>query len=73
MLNKNDTASVYSLRTSSGASNVVGRRATGLVVESIDRKTHLVLPTLIECNELPNNRLEIPTPDVALYHAHLKI
>lgn len=30
------------------------------------------LPTLIECNAIPNNREEIPTAEAALYHRHLK-
>lgn len=43
-------------------------KAARLVGNSIDWKTRLVLPLLIECIEIPNNRSEIPTPDVALYH-----
>lgn len=40
------------------------------MVESADGKVHL-LPILIECNVIPNNREEIPTPE-ASYHPHLK-
>ena len=32
----------------------------------------LTLPTLIECNEMPNDRSEIATPDVAKNFPHLK-
>ncbi len=32
----------------------------------------LDLPPLIECNEIMSNRSEIPTPEVALSHAHLR-
>lgn len=48
------------------------RRARGFIVESADGKACLPLPTTIECNELPNNRAEIPTPDAARYHPLLK-
>ncbi|XP_072564870.1 uncharacterized protein, partial [Paramormyrops kingsleyae] len=67
-----DYASSYTLKTCSGVSDVIGRRAKGLVVESIDRKTCLSLPTLLECDELPDNRAEIPTPDAAAHQPHLK-
>lgn len=30
------------------------------------------LPTPIECNNMPDDRAEIPTPDVARWHTHLK-
>ncbi|XP_071991443.1 uncharacterized protein [Engystomops pustulosus] len=32
----------------------------------------LSLPTILECNQIPDNRSEIPTPDVAAQHSHLK-
>lgn len=41
-------------------------------MESIDEKTSLVLPTLIECDQLSDNRAEIPTPSVVKYHPNLK-
>ncbi|KAL0146553.1 hypothetical protein M9458_058184 [Cirrhinus mrigala] len=48
------------------------RKTKGFIVESIDNSVSLTLPTLIECNKLPDNRAEIPTPDAARNHAHLK-
>lgn len=33
---------------------------------------HIPLPSLIECNDIPNDRSEIPTPSAALHHPHLK-
>lgn len=42
------------------------------VIESLDGSTNISLPTLIECNQIPNMREEIPTPEVARYHEHLK-
>ncbi len=32
----------------------------------------LRLPTVIECNQIPNERDEIPTPAVASHHSHLR-
>lgn len=39
---------------------------------SIDGRVIHSLPTLIECDNIPDDRSEIPTPQVALYHSHLK-
>lgn len=55
----------YILRTCAGLKETSGRRACGYVIESVDQKTTLSLPTLIECNQIPNNRSEIPTPNAA--------
>ncbi|XP_053323801.1 uncharacterized protein LOC128497662 [Spea bombifrons] len=62
----------YSLKTCAGTTSTMGRKATGFQIESLDGQTCLPLPTIIECNQIPDNRSEIPTPDVASYHAHLK-
>ncbi|XP_064469540.1 uncharacterized protein LOC135384259 [Ornithodoros turicata] len=62
----------YTLRTCAGVVETLGRRATGYVVEGIDSGTRLPLPTLTECDQIPNDRNEIPTPDVARRHPHLK-
>lgn len=48
-----------------------GRRATGLIVQSLDGRIHLKLPTLIKCNSIPDDSSEIPTPDVARSYPHL--
>lgn len=50
----------------------MGRRSTSYVVESLDGTVHIPLPCLIECNDIPNNREEIPMPHAALHHPHLK-
>ncbi|CAE1295029.1 unnamed protein product [Acanthosepion pharaonis] len=63
--------SSYSLRTCAGIIEMVGRRAYGYRIESIDGRTSLPLPTLIECADVPDNRSEIPTPEAALHHKHL--
>ncbi|XP_063762763.1 uncharacterized protein LOC134880024 [Eleginops maclovinus] len=67
-----DNTSPYTLKTCAGVSEAAGRRARGFIVESADEKTSLALPTLIECDQLPDNRAEIPTPAAVKYHPHLK-
>lgn len=62
----------YTLKTCSGVGDTSGRRATGFVIESADGDVSLSLPTLLECNMMPNNRDEIPTPAAAHSHCHLR-
>ncbi|CAN2390054.1 zinc finger [Pristimantis euphronides] len=66
------SSSTYSLKTCTGVSEETGRRATGYQIESLDGQISLPLPTLIECNSIPDNREEIPTPEAALHHEHLR-
>lgn len=65
-------SSPYSLNTCSGVVSTSGRRAAGYQVESVDGKICLDLPALIECDAIPNDRSEIPTPEAASHHAHLQ-
>ncbi len=67
-----DNTAPYTLRTCAGVTQTEGRRADGFIVESFNGKTCLSLPSLIECNLIPNNRTEIPTPEAAQYHRHLR-
>ncbi|XP_040197421.1 uncharacterized protein LOC120930263 [Rana temporaria] len=62
----------YSLRTCAGTVETAGRRASGYIIESSDGQVRLPLPTILECNQIPDNRSEIPTPEVAEHHPHLK-
>lgn len=57
----------YTMRTFSGIVDTSGRRAKDFVVETLNGKVSMLLPTLIECNLIPDNRLEIPTPEAAAY------
>ncbi|XP_071153735.1 uncharacterized protein [Mytilus edulis] len=41
-------------------------------MESINCNDKFDLPVLIECDHIPNNRDEIPTPEVTMHHPHLK-
>ena len=62
----------YTLRICAGVKDASGRRASGYEVESSDGSVQITLPSLIECNNIPNNRDEIPTPEVAFHHPHLQ-
>ena len=60
------------LKTVSGIVQTSGRRADVFRIEPISGGNSFALPTLIECNEILNNRAEIPTPEVAMQHPHLR-
>ncbi|XP_071122109.1 uncharacterized protein [Mytilus edulis] len=61
----------YSLTTCSGRVATSGKRGKDFVIKSVHSDIQFDLPTLIECNNIPNNRDEIPTPEVAMHHPHL--
>ncbi|KAK3099229.1 hypothetical protein FSP39_001287 [Pinctada imbricata] len=65
------TQSPYILSTCSGKVTTWGRRVPGLVVESFDRSVRLDLPIVTECEYIPDNRHEIPTPEIARAYSHL--
>ena len=50
---------------------MTGRRIDSLCVQSIWNDYQCEIHSAIECDEIPNMRSEIPTPDVALFHEHL--
>ena len=62
----------YTLKTCSDTVVMSGRRAVDCVIESLDGSKCYQLPTVIECTNIPNLRDEIPTPQVAMHHAHLQ-
>lgn len=61
----------YLLVSCSGTVSATGRFGTGYTVESVDGICQLEFPELIECNDLPINREEIPSREVALQYSHL--
>lgn len=67
-----EKASPYTLKTCSGVMDTTGRRATNFIVESYDGKIKIKLPTLIECEMIPDDRSEIPTPEITHYFPHLR-
>lgn len=64
--------SPYTLKTCSGVMETTGWRAAKFVVESCDGKIKIKLPTLIDCKMIPDDRDEIPTPQIARYFSHLR-
>ncbi|PIK56464.1 hypothetical protein BSL78_06627 [Apostichopus japonicus] len=62
----------YTLRTCSGTKETTGRAASNLFIESLDGSVKLRLPTVRECELIPDDRKEIPSPAVARHHPHLK-
>ena len=65
-----DDQTEYTISSCTGNLTVSGRHASGFTIESLDGCTQLQLPTLIECDYMPNAREEIPTPEVARNYAH---
>lgn len=62
----------YTLNTCAGTKETLGRRASEFIIETVEGRLKLPLPPLIECDELPSDRSEIPTPDIARHHPHLR-
>lgn len=62
----------YELTSCSGHSTQTGRRSTGFIISSVNGKSSLRLPPLIECDYIPNNLDEIPTPEVARSYKHMR-
>lgn len=63
--------SPYTLKTCSGTVEMAGRKANGFTVESLDGKSIVTLPILIECNTIPDDKAEIPTPEITRHFHHL--
>lgn len=59
------------MKTCTGVSETTGRKAHNFVVSSLDGRTHVSLPPLLDCNTIPDDRSEIPTPDIVQYFPHL--
>ena len=72
LLDINGETFPYTLRTCAGTTQAEGRQAKDLVIESLDGLKQYLLPTVTECNAIPDNKDEIPTPDVAASHPHLR-
>ncbi|XP_053576923.1 uncharacterized protein LOC128666383 [Bombina bombina] len=68
----NGNPSSYTLGTCAGQFETKGRRASDFIIASLTDGIQLPLPTLIECNQIPDNRDEIPTPEIAHYYPHMK-
>ena len=62
----------YRLKSCAGVTEATGRRAVGFSIQSMDGLPRNNLPPIIECNDIPDNTMEIPTPEVADAHTHLR-
>lgn len=60
------------MKTCVGSTEMAGRKATGFQIEAVNGAVRIDLPPRIECNKIMTSRSEVPTPNVALAHAHLK-
>ena len=65
-------AEEYTLSSCSGSAIMSGRRVSGLTVTSLDGSASFELPLLVECDEIPQDISEIPTPEVTLGFPHLR-
>lgn len=61
----------YTLRSCAGSVAKTGRKMSGLVIESADGQVRMNLPPVLECNEIPDCREEIPTPEITSHFQHL--
>ena len=61
----------YTLSTCAGRFNVAFRHMRGIVVESLDESFKMELTQINECNNITNERPEIPTPEVVDHFEHL--
>ncbi|MES9884417.1 MAG: hypothetical protein ABW185_26520 [Sedimenticola sp.] len=61
----------YSLSSCAGVTTINARHASGLTVQSVDGSKAIEIQDLIEC-KVPNDRSEIPTPDIARSYPHLE-
>nr|XP_022312019.1 uncharacterized protein LOC111117241 [Crassostrea virginica] len=72
MFNAKGQDTEYSLSCCAGKTVVSGRKIDGFTIESLDGQSTFQLPTLLECNQIPSVRDEIPTPNVTTYYEHLQ-
>ena len=61
----------YVLSSCNGKIQTSGRRAHTFIIESFDSSVALDLPVVTECDVIPDNRNEIPTPDITRHYHHL--
>lgn len=62
----------YVLSSCAGRFTASGRKSRSYVIESLDSTCKLDLPSIIECNDIPKNRDEIPFPAIARQYSHLQ-
>lgn len=73
ILNISCVPTKFTLTTCSGKTAMYGRNVLGLKVRSIDKTVTLDLPSTLECEGIPNDLSEIPTPEIAESYHHLSV
>ena len=71
-LNVPNNLVTYELKTCFGTMAAIGRHVRNLVIKCFYGIVHLLLPELTECNAIPFNSSEIPTPEVAKLQSHMR-
>ena len=71
-LNVHGQTTTYSLKTCAGVSQIRGRCSKHVIVESLDGSKRHQLSNVVECDAVPDSKEEIPTPQVARAHPHLR-
>ena len=71
LLNVNTEPKNYTISSCSGTIPICGRQVDGLIIESWDSTQTITLPTITECDNIPCNRDEIATPEIAKHYSHL--
>lgn len=66
------TAEPYVLKACAGFISTIGALIAS-IVESLSGNISIPLRTLIKCNHMPDNRDEIPTPEAATNHYHMRV
>ncbi|XP_052073800.1 uncharacterized protein LOC127711732 [Mytilus californianus] len=68
----NTSAIQYTMSSCAGRTIMNGRCAESLIVESLSGNGKLETPSVIECSAIPDEKSEIPTPDIAKSYPHLR-
>jgi len=66
------TTEQYTLGSYNGYFSTQGRQAHGLTVTAIDNSSSVALPGVLECDQIPNIREEISSPEITSFHNHLR-
>ncbi|XP_062600197.1 uncharacterized protein LOC134261817 [Saccostrea cucullata] len=71
MFDMNTDSVTYTLSSCNGSVTLTGRCASNFTLEPVLEGNRIHLQSVIECDDIPNCREEIPTPDVARAYPHL--
>lgn len=72
LMSLSDDKFEYTLSSCAGKVRLSARRANNLCIQPCNGGETFDLPPVIECENMSNDRSEIPTPEIARYHQHLR-